>query len=514
MKQSINGRWRNPQPLPGPFKYLDIFVSFATEDKTSADYYRRLFDDFSVFAYHRAGSMLPGASRNTNLEAQIKRNIEECDFFILLVSDHSMSKPWCARELGLALKLQKERLRKGGTTKRALRPFIIPIFLKDMVWRQTNAKRPTHFPVLDFETEKVEKQFRFLGHDPHARPRARSDGDLVKAMRPYLHKLRGNIHSERELAQMGVSDLYRAMFHKNELDPFEDIVNWALKESVGVERSVYIPRAPSAQQERFAQRRSTRSNKEKVSNKLDSLFYVVTLYDAPVAFCYVDYDYYSRLVAGNFLAVCSGWRSGDLACKVREAVEQDLAGMCGPQGKRYRPRGVLFLVEPIDFKKLRSFAESSSRQVKITKKHAIFKQARRLKRLAFYQKNLGATLYLDGATKRPLIYKDPCLDKRKPPAKWKALEEPYWIMWWTTLGETPPSWSEAVSFLCLEIQAKSMVITNPNQREPAFWTYAKDLNNSIVAQAAVGTVEMDILDIDKLHKRLASKIENWREIEI
>ena len=488
--------------LPPPYRYLKVFISHATESKATAKYYARLLHE-SFFVWHFEDQMLPG--QDTDVETRVAKEIEQSDYFLLLICDHSLSpeKPYCARELGLALQLQQKRATGGGMSERSPRPIIIPIYSKQMRWReQGEAARPKHFPVRDFWTNEVRRPYSFIGHDPHGPSIARTDEELLEFMKPRVHRVRRDIHSEREFHESGVFELYEALFPEKERDGREEIVDWALRQEAGQRHAVELPNKPTL---------SSWSRRIQFEFQMEALFYYVNLYGAPIAFSYLDYHISSGLIAGNYIAIGSGWRGSDLAQKFRETIETDI--VCGyPEA-----RGVLFEVEPVDFELLNAFSKMGrSSAVYVEKGTPAETQIRRLKRLLFYQGRLRASVYMDRATRKPIVYRGPCLDIEKIGDVRKEAEEEYWLMWYSPGGGHPPTWEEAVWFNCIEVQAKSMVLQWPNETGTNYWKYANNLVKQNIRHATGVEVALDRIRIREVLdvRELKNFVTNYGEIAI
>ena len=220
--------------IPPPYSYLKVFISHARESKAEAEYYadllRRL--TFEVFLYEHA--MLPGENADMrSINERLKETINQCDYFFLLVCDHSIcpDRPWCAMELGLALQIQKERLKKEEerSCEPFPRPVIIPVYSKN--WRRHEGSGcPKQFPVRDFLTGELKEPYVFhLGHDPHGSNPARTDSDLMELMRPRLCRGRREITSERQFQHSRVLNLYKTLF-PDEDDREQDRAHPALPE--------------------------------------------------------------------------------------------------------------------------------------------------------------------------------------------------------------------------------------------------------------------------------------------
>ena len=138
-------------------RHTRVFISCANEDVDEAKRYKKLLEDVG-FTVHLFVENFFG----TPIEKVVKSQIEDCDFFLLMVSKHSSSldRPWVARELGLAL---ATRSINGG-----YRPIVIPIYCAQP--GDQDSGRIAEFPVRNFDTSALSDETL-----QHSRPsRARS----------------------------------------------------------------------------------------------------------------------------------------------------------------------------------------------------------------------------------------------------------------------------------------------------------------------------------------------------
>jgi hypothetical protein len=122
-------------------KCISTFISHNSEDNAEARYYEDLLQGAGFSAFQYGHGLDPGAS----IQRVVRARIKESHFFLFIVSDYSMQSEWVQRELGLAI---HERNKSNG-----IKPVIIPAFAEKAVWRRSN-RRPSQFPVRDFETER------------------------------------------------------------------------------------------------------------------------------------------------------------------------------------------------------------------------------------------------------------------------------------------------------------------------------------------------------------------------
>jgi hypothetical protein len=266
-------------------KCISTFISHNSEDNAEARYYEDLLQKagFDAFQYGH------GLGLGGQIVEEVRTHIEQCHFFLFIVSDYSMQSEWVQRELGLAI-------RQSELSKEA-KPVIIPVFAEKAVWRKSN-RRPATFPVRDFETGKPLEPFDLndkRGIDRFANPDVDSGDVLISMMRPRILVSRVDFDSETELEDTQAFQLYEAMFPEVERDSVEDIKDWVLRSDVGRERKFRI------------------NDGTDLSYKLDSRYFILSVAGRAIGLGFFTYDYASNLVYGNYIAVQEAWRAGDIA---------------------------------------------------------------------------------------------------------------------------------------------------------------------------------------------------------
>jgi hypothetical protein len=444
--------------LKPPHTYLKVFISHATESKPVAQYYYDLLKtDFSV--WHYENQMLPGHGATSKpIDELVEVAIRDCDYFMLLICDDSIleSRPHCARELGLALTLRAKRTAENEEANCTARPIVIPVYCKNMAWRSKGeSARPSVFPVRDFESYTLQEPYSFVGHDPHVAAPARTDLELIEYMKPRLSAARQELRSERELIDSGVFELYDSLFPEAERHDQEDIINWVLHLENGLPHDIYLP----------AKRTLFRwGGRQKLQFHQNSLFYVVSMYNQPVAFSYFNIHPRFGIITGNYIAAAKSWRNGGLVDRFRRSIEVDVKNLFP------NARGIVFDIEPIDLGILERLANQKERSTTLEPIDVEYEQLRRLKRLLFYQQAIGAQIYCDRSTNLPLDHKLPCIDIEVPEQNWMSRAESYWLMWYSPYGHTAPAWKEAVRFIIIEVLVKSLLIRCQNPGGLDIWS--------------------------------------------
>jgi len=492
--------------LTPPHKYLEVFISFSTEDKGEAQrYYDLLSADFEPWEFVKR--MPPGAdTKDRSIDALVESQIRRSDYFFLLVSDHSLSpdKTYCARELGLALKLREDQRQSKSEPSSSLRPIIVPIFCKDMEWRRSGGQRPTHFPVRDFHTGELQGEYALFAHDPHSTPIVRTDEDLVQLMHPRVLQSRKDLTRADQFFESGVFELYEALFPASERDDPDNIIQWVLKRDNGLPQPFYLPKQRSLVP--FA------PGKTRVEYEFDSRFYVLEIYQTPIAFSFITYHRASDLVCAHYIAVSRGWRGGSVAGRLRTFIEEDI------RSSYPSTKGMVFEVEPVDFDLLDAAIKKAKTQgaLRLVPGDEVYDQVRRFKRIDFYLTTMHALFFLDAADRQPLVYTYPCLELETDPETWPQQEEDYWLMFYRPAGfdREPPTWEQAVNFSCIEVMGKGGAIKSQDRIGALYWNYVQNVAQRSVRRAKGKRVEIGSLPLKERRTALRKSISNYEDIEL
>ncbi|MFO1098568.1 MAG: toll/interleukin-1 receptor domain-containing protein [Xanthobacteraceae bacterium] len=252
-------------------RHVSVFISHCEQDNEEAQYYESLFKAFGLSAFQYGHGLHFGNHITENL----RKEITKCHFFVFIISDYSLKSEWVQRELGMAIAIQRSNeIRK---------PIIIPIFAKESSWRKAN-KRPTRFKTRNFDTGQKLDDFdlNVRCYDKHANPHSDSDDELLSRMRPIIHVTRvGDFFDESIFFETKVFSLYKKLFPPIERDDPEDIIRWTLHSDLGSERVFYLP--------------------EKITYKLDSRYFILTLFDQAIGLAFFTYDYSTNLMYGNYI---------------------------------------------------------------------------------------------------------------------------------------------------------------------------------------------------------------------
>jgi GNAT superfamily N-acetyltransferase len=298
-----------------------------------------------------------------------------------------------------------------------------------------------------------------------SRAGAASDSDAQRALhlRPFILTSRVDFFDETAFAESGVWQLYEELFPESERDDPRDIVNWVMEADVGEERQIVF------------------EGGEKISNKLDSRFFILILAGRAIGLGFVTYDHASNLIYGNYIAVHPRWRRGNIA----RAFFDQIMEILGKLFPNYE--GMVFEVETFDKDRLEriigDLERTGSRLIAVEDDRD---EIRKFLRVTWYYQ-LNCFFFSDESTKEPLSFRSPCLDPRM--SKSEAKEEDYWIMLYRRQGAPPdlsqarPLWNKAVEAIYIEILAKSLIMAYPDCAT-AYWAYVKALVEETLAETS------------------------------
>lgn len=424
-------------------RHVSVFVSHAAEDHLEAEHYEQVLEaaGFTVHEYGHA-VMLGGG-----IQDQVEKQINECSFFLLIVSPLSQNSKWVQRELGLAASLQK--------AQKGYRPIIIPIFTESY---SEFAQRPTQFNTLDFwsSTPLMPFDLNMRGLNRQLQPVKDADQVLLALMTPKLLVSIDDFDDEATFMETGVFDLYEQLFEAHERDPIVDIMHWVLRADIGKTKSVALVGGGG------------------FKYKLDSKYFILMLANRAIGLAFVTYDYKHKIVFGNYIGVQECWRGGAIATIFVRSIEEYA-------GKKFPGcRGVVFEVEPYDEQKLLAVIDRG----RIDGVSDI-NEVRKWRRVMWYQNVLRCQFFRHGP--HPRSCRSPCLDPEGvPPEDWREEEENYWLMWKGFAGHrsTPEDedatelWREVVDCVYVEILAKSLVDKLRGREAKTYWDYVRDVLGS------------------------------------
>jgi hypothetical protein len=301
-------------PVSGAHKHISIFISHCVENNDEARQHQEVLSSAGFDAFQYGHDLHSG----DHIIETLTKRIQECDFFLFIVSDFSIYSDWVQCELGLAVKLREE---SGG-----FHPAIIPIYARESSWRRTH-QPPVSFPVRVFDRNRELPGFDLRsvrGLDKHANPDVDTDDFLISQMTPMLMVSREDYTTERTLHSTNAFVLYERLFPEHERDSNEDIVQLIFHSDLGKIRQLKLPGGEAS------------------GYILDSRLYIMTLVDSAIGLAFITYDATSRLVYGNYIAVEKSWRSGDLATAFFKAIIHSIDELFPAW------RGIVFEVERFD----------------------------------------------------------------------------------------------------------------------------------------------------------------------
>jgi len=211
-------------------KHVSVFISHCAENNDEARHYQQLLTNAGFTALQYSKSLSPGEKLKV-----LPSQIENCNFFLFIVSDYSEKSEWVQRELGLALEVQK---RNSG-----YRPLIIPLYSREATWRRSG-RRPDGFPTKNFFLpSEVREDFPLSsvrGLDKYKEPIADSDEVLISLMKPSILVSRLDFSDESTFYDTDVFTLYENLFPPVERDDPRDIIHWVLHNDIGKTRKVRL----------------------------------------------------------------------------------------------------------------------------------------------------------------------------------------------------------------------------------------------------------------------------------
>lgn len=493
--------------------HLKVFLSHSNADADEVARYKSLLleDGFDPWAYEK------NLDYGESIPAQVRKHIEDCDFFFLMVSDASLASSWVPRELGYALKLQRERRERQGIATLVYRPIIVPVFLANASWRQTGAAKPETFPVLDIDTMADLGAFKFdvRCHDPVANPHTDTDEWLLQSLRPALVMAGRDPVSEDQMRDTQVFELYEALFPPEEQDSPDKIIKWTLERDDGNPRRWVVPRDEY-------DKRWLRPGYTKFTYHLDSWYPILTLRGRAIALAFLTVHPASKLVFGNYIAVQECWRGSSIADALWNALKDEL--VLNPEtakGAYLDCRGMLFEVETFDVEAIKRIVSEleGGKPVESLAEHvdadgvSDLDSIRRFLRLCWYNRK-GVTFYHSGDA--PLLYRSPCLEPDEHPRdKWADEEPEYWVGWYRNPNirkrDVPnPTWAEVVQFIMIDVLANSIAVEYPDYAN-RYLDYAHALRKRVAARALGGKCTQGRLFPGR---QLETLLRRWRNLKL
>jgi len=369
------------------------------------------------------------------LAEEIQSNISECDHFLVILSASAQKSPWVARELGLALKLRK---------KRGPRPSILGIYSKPA---DTRRGRKT-------KTLCSIRSRRFSDGVPH---KSRYDFKNVR----YFNFSTDQVSSLVEQLRLKVSfinstdgedidlltksfECYRALFPiQKERDAPNDILCWL--DEAQAAAGLGLP--------------------------WKEIYAVMHTGGLPIGMAYLSVHMERHWCFGNYFGVRAGWRQDSRAKFFLEALKRKLYEV-DPGSK-----GILFEVEPIDYKGLRRAV--TARPLRSLQADVRLRtNLRRLRRLFLYT-NHHAEAFVD-LKGVPLPYWQPAMTA--PPERKK--EVPFILM--ALLRKRDFPLHELLSFIYDDLYGDAYSGEVSSVEIPGYRKYVEKLKARVAARAARG----------------------------
>lgn len=433
-------------------RHITAFLSNASDDRQEAHRYRAHL--------HSAGSDIRQYTDLTRsgrdaagVVASLALEISKRDFFLILVSNSSLSKEYSQRELGLA--------RDTAERNRKFRPLIIPVYTSKVDWNKTPT--PPEFPTREFLTGDPKEPFALL---PEGGFRMHGDStqeqeELAAYLKPQLLISRIDFVDEYIFDDLEVFELYEDLFPPEERDNPASIKKWVLETDIGETRSVDINDGEVA-----------------FTYRPDSRFCILKVGNKAVGLSFLTYDHTYRIMYGNYIAVQESWRSFGLAkyfaAKIKSRFEEfELFSDM---------RGIVFEVETFDLNEVARIVEyletkGTKGEEKKFETEEDETQFRRFLRVCMYEGTsigMGYKFFLNTTTKEPVVCGSPCLEPTLDRAEWEDEEEKYWLMWRGNESKVDVKeiWHHCVECVYIEILAKALVDQHADELGLEYWHYA------------------------------------------
>jgi len=312
---------------------------------------------------------------------------------------------------------------------------------------------PAAFPVRDFKTGQEQAPFDpsiIRGLDRHANPDVDSADILISMMKPQILVSRlDDFDDEATFERTDTFRLYEDLFPPIERDSKDDIINWVLRSDIGEQRDVRLRDGTD------------------FSYKLDSRYFILCLAEQAIGLAFFTYDYASRLLYGNYIAVQEFWRGGDIATAFVEEIMKVQAEIFPDY------EGVIFEVEVFEESRIERAISFLEEHDKTFEEGEDRDEIRKFLRVHWYQQRLGCVFFIDCDSRKPLVCKAPCVDPTE--SDWSSSEASYWLMWHPRRGFdqsiAKAMWKKTVNSIFIEVLAKSLADCYPDVAQE-YWRYA------------------------------------------
>jgi len=363
------------------------FISHAHEDESIARRLKAELDarGIETFAYERD---LPFGGE---LAEKVRRAITRSDYVLVLLSDAAQRSLWVARELGLALHLQRA---SGGA-----HPLVVGV-------RTEKPCRITTFEVLDYSSGAPAdfSKYDFAAvrcFDYRKGDSAPHMEDFATFLLPRITFVSGGTETEDTLLRDSFSCYEECFPDAAERDDPEDIEEW-----LAIARHALVTGSPWRE-----------------------VYAVLSVAGRAIGMAFFTAHLRRKWSFANYFAVSRGWRQLHRAEWFLEKVADRL--------REIQPnlRGVLFEIEPIDIALFQRWAEAHLISLPHDERKRLLDSLRNVRRLVWYE-SYGAHALL-GSNGQPLAYWQPAMEEPLSPVNERLL-----IAMVRTLGDEVPQGSE------------------------------------------------------------------------
>ena len=355
-----------------------VFISHATEDYSAALNLKRSLEVHGISCWCFEEDLPHGG----HISGDVKRAINNADFFIIFLSEHSFSSEWVRRELGCAREIH---LRKGIGS----RPIIIPV--TQSAFHGLSAD----FQPIGFDTlQPLGEPIRFAEHNCFVISDAAPFGSLVRQLLPRMTHITepNGIHADLFRATFR---LWQRLFPDGGDVPDElDVVNWL--------------------EAQFAAGQSC-----PWSDTLLTIHYGTEV----TAFVYMSFFTNGKHGYGTFIGIDPDWRPTTTFRWVAKRTIEELAA------SQPECQGIFFDVEEVD---VLGIEEAAKQDFQGVSAEWIQTQRERLLRINHFTIN-GARVLMSGEYPAAII--QPCL--REPLEV--ANERRHFMMYWPAKPGSFPS---------------------------------------------------------------------------
>jgi hypothetical protein len=383
---------------------VKIFISYTMQDRDVAMKLHAYLKDAGFSPWVFQGQFSGGNS----LKELIKQQIEDCDFFVTVLSENSCTAPWVQAELWLALQTQKDRTEQTNSPPPAMQSPRIFGYVAD----SGGSNRIISLRRFDSE-EPTPDSFSF-GQVVNFDSRVYEDDQLASLLTPRVAFVGTDITDAEDLFRSHAFSTYEMMFpNPEERDDPNDICQW-LNDEYGTETRTISPTAALPLQHQ---------------SEWGSVCAVLQVADISVGFAYLTANVKSGWIFGNYFCLHPCWRPHGRAKWFLEQIQNRIHADY-PSAK-----AIVFEVEVFDSATIgRTLSKLRANRTDFDKSEQ--EQIRSVMRVGLYQRqNPGASLLLNFKARTPITYRQPGMKAPESteidiPQWMRANEWKLWLMIW------------------------------------------------------------------------------------